>query len=59
MKLPVNSPQFVEVVIRSQAPLMRGINDDAKIWAEKWRMEVTAVLARQWGLIPDKSFDKQ
>ena len=30
----------VQVVIRSQAPLMRGINDDAKIWSEKWRLEV-------------------
>lgn len=29
-----------KVVIRSQAPLMRGINDDAKIWSEKWRLEV-------------------
>ena len=28
------------VIIRSQAPLMRGINDDAEVWAEKWRSEV-------------------
>jgi len=27
-------------VIRSQAPLMRGINDDAQVWADKWRAEV-------------------
>ena len=23
--------------IRSQSPIMRGINDDADVWAEKWR----------------------
>jgi KamA family protein len=27
-------------VIRSQTPLLRNINDDADIWAEKWRTEV-------------------
>jgi len=27
-------------VIRSQSPIMRGINDDAEVWAEKWRQEV-------------------
>jgi hypothetical protein len=27
-------------VIRSQAPVMRGINDDPEVWAEKWRAEV-------------------
>ena len=27
-------------VIRSQSPIMRGINDDANVWAEKWRQEV-------------------
>ena len=32
--------QAVGVLIRSQAPLMRGINDHAEIWAEKWRQEV-------------------
>merc|ERR1719217_810529 len=28
------------VVIRSQSPVMRGINDDAEVWAAKWREEV-------------------
>ena len=23
--------------IRSQSPVMRGINDDSEVWAEKWR----------------------
>merc|ERR1712038_910515 len=32
--------------IRSQSPVMRGINDDANVWAEKWRKEV------QMGIIP-------
>jgi len=32
--------------IRSQSPIMRGINDDAEIWAEKWRTEVNM------GIIP-------
>ncbi|KAG7351877.1 lysine 2,3-aminomutase-like protein [Nitzschia inconspicua] len=32
--------------IRSQSPVMRGINDDADVWAEKWRKEV------QMGIIP-------
>lgn len=32
--------------IRSQSPIMRGINDDATIWAEKWRVEV------QMGIVP-------
>jgi len=32
--------------IRSQSPVMRGINDDAEVWAEKWRMET------QMGIIP-------
>lgn len=32
--------------IRSQSPIMRGINDDAEVWAEKWRREV------QMGIIP-------
>jgi KamA family protein len=32
--------------IRSQSPVMRGINDDATVWAEKWRKEV------QMGIIP-------
>ena len=27
-------------IIRSQSPVMRGINDDAEIWADKWREEV-------------------
>ena len=26
--------------VRSQAPVMRGINDDATVWADKWRTEV-------------------
>eukprot|EP00968_Pinguiococcus_pyrenoidosus_P003060 scaffold180_cov311-Pinguiococcus_pyrenoidosus.AAC.42 len=33
--------QDAGVVIRSQAPLMRGINDDAEVWAAKWREEVS------------------
>ena len=28
------------VIIRSQAPLMQGINDNFEVWAEKWRLEV-------------------
>jgi KamA family protein len=32
--------------IRSQSPIMRGINDDAEVWAQKWREEV------QMGIIP-------
>lgn len=28
------------MIIRSQSPVMRGINDDAKVWADKWREEV-------------------
>ena len=32
--------------IRSQSPIMRGINDDAKVWAEKWRTET------RMGIIP-------
>jgi len=28
------------VIIRSQSPVMRGINDDGEIWAAKWREEV-------------------
>ncbi len=32
--------------IRSQSPVMRGINDDSKVWADKWRKEV------QLGIIP-------
>lgn len=32
--------------IRSQSPVMRGINDSAEVWAEKWRLEA------QMGIIP-------
>lgn len=32
--------------IRSQSPVMRGINDDAEVWARKWRKEVSL------GIIP-------
>ncbi|CAB9520822.1 Putative L-lysine 2,3-aminomutase aq_1632 [Seminavis robusta] len=32
--------------IRSQSPVMRGINDDADVWAQKWRLET------QMGIIP-------
>ena len=32
--------------IRSQSPIMRGINDDADVWAKKWRTEVNM------GIIP-------
>eukprot|EP00545_Synedropsis_sp_CCMP1620_P000542 CAMPEP_0119029904 /NCGR_PEP_ID=MMETSP1176-20130426/40758_1 /TAXON_ID=265551 /ORGANISM="Synedropsis recta cf, Strain CCMP1620" /LENGTH=527 /DNA_ID=CAMNT_0006986265 /DNA_START=889 /DNA_END=2472 /DNA_ORIENTATION=- len=32
--------------IRSQSPIMRGINDDSEVWAEKWRLEVSM------GIIP-------
>ena len=28
------------VIIRSQSPVMRGINDDAQVWAQKWKEEV-------------------
>lgn len=33
-------------VIRSQSPVMRGINDDSDVWAKKWRAEV------KLGIIP-------
>ena len=33
-------------VIRTQAPLVRHVNDDADVWAEKWRREVSL------GLVP-------
>jgi len=32
--------QEAGVVIRSQSPVMRGINDNAQVWADKWREEV-------------------
>mmetsp|Transcript_15857 Transcript_15857/g.34765 ORF Transcript_15857/g.34765 Transcript_15857/m.34765 type:complete len:361 (+) Transcript_15857:100-1182(+) len=32
--------------IRSQSPIMRGINDDSEVWAKKWRKEV------KMGIIP-------
>jgi KamA family protein len=32
--------QEAGVIIRSQSPVMRGINDDAEVWAAKWREEV-------------------
>jgi len=32
--------QDAGVIIRSQSPVMRGINDDAQVWADKWREEV-------------------
>ena len=32
--------QDAGVIIRSQSPVMRGINDDAEVWARKWREEV-------------------
>ena len=32
--------------VRSQSPVMRGINDNANVWAEKWRTEVSM------GIIP-------
>jgi KamA family protein len=32
--------------IRSQSPIMRGINDDATVWAKKWQAEV------QMGIVP-------
>lgn len=32
--------------IRSQSPIMRGINDESEVWAEKWRVEVNM------GIIP-------
>ena len=28
------------VIIRSQSPVMAGINDDAKVWNKKWKEEV-------------------
>lgn len=34
------------VTIRSQSPVMRGINDSSDVWAEKWRTEVNM------GIIP-------
>jgi len=38
--------QEAGVIIRSQSPVMRGINDDAEVWANKWREEV------RLGIIP-------
>ena len=38
--------QEAGVIIRSQSPIMRGINDDAEVWANKWREEV------RLGIIP-------
>jgi KamA family protein len=38
--------QEAGVIIRSQSPIMRGINDDADVWANKWREEV------RLGIIP-------
>ncbi|HGY08626.1 MAG TPA: lysine 2,3-aminomutase [Oceanithermus profundus] len=35
-----------DAVIRTQAPLVRHVNDDADVWAEKWRREVSL------GLVP-------
>lgn len=32
--------------IRSQSPIMRGINDDSEVWARKWRKEI------KMGIIP-------
>ena len=32
--------------IRSQSPIMRGINDDSEVWARKWKKEV------QMGIVP-------
>lgn len=29
------------VTIRSQSPIMRGINDNSEVWARKWRKEVS------------------
>ena len=34
------------VVIRSQSPVMAGINDDAKVWNKKWKEEVRLGPAR-------------
>jgi KamA family protein len=46
-KVAVNRIQKeAHATIRSQSPIMRGINDDAEVWAEKWRKEV------QMGIIP-------
>ena len=28
------------MIIRSQSPVMAGINDDAKVWNKKWKEEV-------------------
>ena len=36
----VKTIQSVGAVIRSQSPVMRGINDHPDTWAEKWRAEV-------------------
>jgi L-lysine 2,3-aminomutase len=46
-KVAVNRIQKeAHATIRSESPIMRGINDDADVWAEKWRKEV------QMGIIP-------
>ena len=34
------------VIIRSQSPVMAGINDDAKVWNKKWKEEVRLGPAR-------------
>lgn len=52
----LSTPEFKDAVnriqkeafatIRSQSPVMRGINDDAEVWAQKWRTETNM------GIIP-------
>ena len=46
VKLAIKRLLDAGVQIRSQSPLLKGINDSAEIWAEKWKEEV-----RQ-GIIP-------
>jgi len=42
----VRALQAAGATIRSQSPIMKGINDDADVWARKWKREV------QLGIIP-------
>lgn len=41
VKQAINRLKTAGTVIRSQSPIMRGINDEASIWTEKWREEVS------------------
>lgn len=37
--------------IRSQSPIMRGINDNSEVWAEKWRTEVNLGIVSSFNMM--------